>query len=106
MIWITSKKCRNVHFLLPHLRRGNIDALLDADHPALVARDGPGREEQVDLHLRALGLGLSIVRTLVTTELGGTIVMRAGTKAQFEAVGIHDARDGMGTAVHLTVPLG
>jgi hypothetical protein len=46
------------------------------------------------------------VRTLVTTELGGTIVMRAGTKADFEAVGITDVRDGMGTVVHLTVPIG
>ena len=45
------------------------------------------------------------MRTLVTTELGGAIVMRAGTKAEFEAVGIHDARNGMGTVVHLTVPL-
>ena len=70
-----------------------------------VVNDGVGLDPGFELN-RATGLGLSIVRTLVTTELGGTIVMRAGTKAQFEAVGIHDARDGMGTAVHLTVPLG
>ena len=35
-----------------------------------------------------------------------SIVMRAGTRADFEAVGITDVRDGMGTVVHLTVPIG
>jgi hypothetical protein len=52
------------------------------------------------------GLGLSIVRTLVTTELGGTIVMRAGMHGDFEAVGIEGVRDGTGTVVQLTVPIG
>lgn len=70
-----------------------------------VVNDGVGLDPTFELN-RATGLGLSIVRTLVTTELGGTIVMRAGTKADFEAVGIGDVRDGMGTVVHLTVPIG
>jgi two-component sensor histidine kinase len=70
-----------------------------------VVNDGVGLDPTFELN-RATGLGLSIVRTLVTTELGGTIVMRAGTKADFEAVGITDVRDGMGTVVHLTVPIG
>ena len=69
-----------------------------------VINDGVGLDPAFELN-KATGLGLSIVRTLVTTELGGAIVMRAGTKAEFEAVGIHDARNGMGTVVHLTVPL-
>ena len=70
-----------------------------------VVNDGVGLDPSFELN-RATGLGLSIVRTLVTTELGGTIVMRAGTRADFEAVGITDVRDGMGTVVHLTVPIG
>ena len=37
---------------------------------------------------KATGLGLSIVRTLVTTELDGTITMRPGLPDDFEAVGI------------------
>jgi two-component sensor histidine kinase len=69
-----------------------------------VVNDGVGLEPGFELN-RATGLGLSIVRTLVTTELGGTITMRSGTKADFEAVGIHDLRDGMGTVVQLTVPV-
>jgi two-component sensor histidine kinase len=70
-----------------------------------VVNDGLGLDPTFELN-RATGLGLSIVRTLVTTELGGTIAMRAGTRADFDAVGITDVRDGMGTVVHLTVPIG
>jgi two-component system, sensor histidine kinase PdtaS len=68
-----------------------------------VVNDGVGLEPGFELN-RATGLGLSIVRTLVTTELGGSITMRAGTKADFDAVGIRDVRDGMGTVVQLNVP--
>ena len=35
-----------------------------------------------------VGLGLTIVKTLVTTELGGTIDMRQGQPADFAAAGI------------------
>ena len=70
-----------------------------------VVNDGVGLEPGFELN-RATGLGLSIVRTLVVTELSGTISMRAGLRADFEAVGIHDARDGMGTVVQLAIPLG
>jgi two-component sensor histidine kinase len=69
-----------------------------------VINDGIGLESGFELN-KATGLGLSIVRTLVTTELGGTIVMRAGTKADFDGVGITDTRDGIGTVVNLTVPV-
>lgn len=69
-----------------------------------VINDGVGLDPGFELN-KATGLGLSIVRTLVTTELGGTIMMRSGTKADFESVGISDARDGTGTVVHLTVPV-
>jgi len=70
-----------------------------------VVNDGVGLEPGFELN-RATGLGLSIVRTLVTTELGGTIVMRAGMHGDFDAVGIEGVRDGTGTVVQLTVPIG
>jgi len=52
-----------------------------------------------------VGLGLSIVRTLVTTELDGTITMRAGQQDDFLAVGLGDQPKGSGTVVDLTVPV-
>jgi len=51
------------------------------------------------------GLGLSIVRTLVTTELNGEITMRAGEPEDFAAVGMPDEPRGTGTVVDLTVPV-
>jgi two-component system, sensor histidine kinase PdtaS len=69
-----------------------------------VVNDGVGLDPTFELN-KATGLGLSIVRTLVTTELGGSIVMRPGMRADFEAVGIQDVRDGTGTVVNLTVPI-
>jgi two-component sensor histidine kinase len=49
------------------------------------------------------GLGLSIVRTLVTTELNGTIVMRPAEQSDHERVGF-GATNSRGTVVDLTVP--
>lgn len=54
---------------------------------------------------QATGLGLSIVRTLVTTELDGTISMRGGEADDFAAVGLGDHPRGTGTVVDLTVPV-
>ena len=54
---------------------------------------------------KATGLGLSIVRTLVTTELDGTITMRAGQPDDFSSVGLGDHPRGTGTVVDLTVPV-
>ncbi|MFI0528034.1 MAG: sensor histidine kinase, partial [Ilumatobacteraceae bacterium] len=53
----------------------------------------------------AQGLGLSIVRTLVTTELDGTITMRCGQPDDFATVGLGDHPKGTGTVVDLTVPV-
>jgi len=53
----------------------------------------------------ATGLGLSIVRTLVTTELDGTISMQPGDPDDFTAVGLGDQPKGAGTVVDLTVPV-
>jgi hypothetical protein len=47
---------------------------------------------------------LSIVRTLVTTELDGTIVMRTGSQADFDSPGLSDDRLGDGTVVELRLP--
>ncbi|MFM7898441.1 MAG: ATP-binding protein, partial [Actinomycetota bacterium] len=53
----------------------------DANDDALHLRvidNGVGVNDQFEI-AHATGLGLSIVRTLVTTELGGTIAMRPAT---------------------------
>jgi two-component system, sensor histidine kinase PdtaS len=74
--------------------------LLDLDHDALELRvrvvdDGIGLPEGFSIDA-STGLGLSIVRTLVTTELGGTIGFTPGAHAGL----------GPGTTVELRVPLG
>ena len=54
---------------------------------------------------KATGLGLSIVRTLVTTELAGTIEMRQATQADGVSSGVSMAKDGQGTVVELRLPV-
>jgi len=68
-----------------------------------IINDGRGLDPQFDLD-GATGLGLSIVRTLVTTELNGTITMRPGEPGDFEAVGIAGHRRGDGAVVELRLP--
>ena len=53
----------------------------------------------------ATGLGLVIVRTLVTTELAGTISMRAATSPDFSAAGLSAPIRGTGSVIDLTVPV-
>ena len=69
-----------------------------------VVNDGRGLDPGFELNA-ATGLGLSIVRTLVTTELDGTISMRAGRPDDFEAVGLGSRPQGLGTVVDLVVPV-
>jgi two-component sensor histidine kinase len=69
-----------------------------------VINDGRGLDSRFELN-KATGLGLSIVRTLVTTELAGTIVMRAGMPEDFAAAGLGEQPKGAGTVVDLTVPI-
>jgi two-component sensor histidine kinase len=69
-----------------------------------VINDGVGLDSGFELG-DATGLGLSIVRTLVTTELDGTITMRGGTAEDFTAVGLTDKARATGTVVDLTVPI-
>jgi two-component sensor histidine kinase len=54
---------------------------------------------------KATGLGLSIVRTLVTTELAGTIEMRQANQADGASGGVAMTKDGQGTVVELRLPV-
>ncbi len=86
---------------------GQVKVLLGNDGSTLSIRvidDGRGVPEDFRLD-KATGLGLTIVKTLVTTELGGTIFMRQGEPADFELAGIAPPAQGTGTVVDLTVPI-
>jgi len=86
---------------------GDVVVVLDNHDGTLdirVINDGRGLEQGFELNA-AVGLGLSIVRTLVTTELDGTISMRAGDPDDFRAVGLGEQPKGAGTVVDLTVPV-
>ena len=86
-------------------RGGHVMVQLANDGSELRIRvidDGSGLAEGFDLD-SAEGLGLSIVRTLVTTELGGSIVMRRATTEDAVAAGL-DA-EALGTVVDLRLPL-
>jgi len=76
-----------------------------ADHLDIrVINDGRGLDSRFELN-KATGIGLSIVRTLVTTELAGTISMRPGMPEDFARAGLGDQPKGAGTVVDLTVPI-
>jgi len=84
----------------------------DPDDDALHLRvidNGVGVNAQFDV-VHATGLGLSIVRTLVTTELGGTISMRPANErdrkdAGFDGAGSdHTEAVATGTVVDLRIP--
>ena len=68
-----------------------------------VLDNGAGLAPDFDI-ANATGLGLSIVRTLVTTELGGSISMRGATAEDYRDADI-DAEGGSGTLIELSVPL-
>ena len=87
-----------------NLRVKDLGASATRDHDELVVNDGRSLNPDFELN-RATGLGLSIVRTLVTTELDGTIAMRAGEPEDFTAVGLGDHPRGTGTVIDLTVPV-
>lgn len=86
---------------------GDVVVVLDNTEHVLnirVVNDGRPLDPTFELN-SATGLGLSIVRTLVTTELDGTINMRPGEPGDFSAVGLGDLPRGTGTVVDLTVPV-
>jgi len=69
-----------------------------------VLDNGAGLAPDFDI-AKATGLGLSIVRTLVTTELGGSISMRGATAEDYRDADI-TSDGGVGTLIELSVPLG
>jgi two-component system, sensor histidine kinase PdtaS len=85
---------------------GRVVVHLANDGDTLTVRvidDGRGLTDDFAIE-RANGLGLSIVRTLVTTELAGTIDMRRATAAELVEVGLQPIGSDTGTVVVLTIP--
>jgi two-component sensor histidine kinase len=76
----------------------------DAELTVAVIDDGRGIAPDFSLD-DATGLGLSIVRTLVTTELAGSIEMRPAKSEDLEAVGLVVAKGNTGTVIELRVPM-
>ncbi len=68
-----------------------------------VIDNGVGVDNQFNI-AQATGLGLSIVRTLVTTELGGTIAMRPATQQELDDAAFNDGNEQIGTVVDLRIP--
>jgi two-component sensor histidine kinase len=86
---------------------GTVVVMLDNDDETLsvqVVNDGRGLADDFDLS-SASGLGLSIVRTLVTTELAGQITMRRATTGDGAAVGLSRLDGACGTFVELLLPV-
>ena len=85
---------------------GNVVIALANDGASLTVRvvdDGGGLPDGFTLD-GVTGLGLSIVRTLVTTELAGSIAMEKATPDDLSAAAIADP-SGPGTVVSLKIPL-
>jgi two-component sensor histidine kinase len=85
---------------------GSVVVMLDHTDATLgltVVDDGTGLPAGFSLDT-ATGLGLSIVRTLVTTELAGSIEIRPAVAADFETAHIDPPDEGRGTVVALRVP--
>jgi signal transduction histidine kinase len=81
------------------VRLENLDTRLSIK----VVDDGRGVAPSFKIE-EATGLGLSIVRTLVTTELNGTIVMRPASCDDLREAGLGDYKVARGTVVELDVP--
>ena len=76
----------------------------DTELTVSVIDDGRGIAPDFSLD-DATGLGLSIVRTLVTTELAGSIEMRPARIEDLDAVGLVVAPGNTGTVIELRVPM-
>jgi two-component sensor histidine kinase len=86
---------------------GDVNVALAHDASVLTVRvvdNGRGVDPAFQLD-QATGLGLSIVRTLVTTELNGTIDIRPATAGDLNAISLGDGSMRQhGTVIELTVP--
>ena len=76
----------------------------DTELSVMVIDDGRGIAPDFNLE-DATGLGLSIVRTLVTTELAGEIVMRPAEPGDLDSVGLSAQAGNTGTVIELRVPI-
>lgn len=86
---------------------GNVIVNLKVEDNVLaieVIDDGRGIPEDFVLADQT-GLGLSIVRTLVTTELAGSIEMRPARTEEMKSAGLVPRIGNSGTVITLTVPL-
>mgnify|MGYP002382215374 FL=1 len=95
------------HGFPEHGAGGRVNVHLANDGKELTVRvvdDGLGVPHGFSLD-SATGLGLVIVRTLVTTELAGTIDMRPATAADLADAGLSAPTRGTGTLVEVHVPL-
>jgi two-component sensor histidine kinase len=77
---------------------------VDAELQIEVIDDGRGIPEGFNLADQT-GLGLSIVRTLVTTELAGSIDMRPATAQELKDAELTPKAGNTGTVISLRVPL-
>ena len=88
-------------------RPGNVVVLLEHDDHQLTVKvidDGIGVPDDFSID-RTSSLGLTIVRTLVTTELAGEITIRAGTPVDHERASLQPPDQGTGTTVLVDVPM-
>jgi two-component sensor histidine kinase len=95
------------HAFVNRNRPGNVVVLLehdDRDLTVTVVDDGIGVADDFAVE-RASSLGLTIVRTLVTTELAGEIAIRAGTPADHQRASLEPPDQGTGTTVVVRVPM-
>ena len=95
------------HAFVNRNRPGNVVVLLgqhDHDLTVAVIDDGVGVADSFSID-QATSLGLTIVRTLVTTELGGAITIRAGTPADHQRASLEPPDQGTGTTVTVRVPI-
>lgn len=86
---------------------GDVVVRLDNDEARMaiqVVDNGHGVDPGFDLEA-ATGLGLSIVRTLVTTELNGSIEMRPVSQEELTGAGLTVDGSPHGTVVDLVVPI-
>jgi two-component system, sensor histidine kinase PdtaS len=95
------------HAFVNRNRPGNVVVLLEqSDHElsVKVVDDGIGVPDDFSID-QTSSLGLTIVRTLVTTELAGRISIRAGTAADHLRASLEPPDQGTGTTVVVEVPI-